>query len=354
MNNEAVLDELDLAVDAAIAGRSVPNMRADIGEMLDAAAEMRIIANADFRARLKFDLIEQALTSMTSPTARTSSEQKDDFQNILPTLLLSGYATYPVRRANFAASLVAHAVVLILVLSSGMWMAKKTFAPNAQVISLLTDSPYVLPPDVNKSGGGGGGGDRDLLPASKGALPKTAREQIAPPVVVVRNFNPKLAVEPTVVAPLILTLPQSIQLGDPMSAVLAPSNGTGSGGGIGSGTGTGVGSGRGPGVGPGWGGGMGGGVYRIGGGVSAPRVVYDPDPDYSEEARKARFQGTVFLWVVVGPDGKIHDTQVARSLGMGLDEKAVEKVRTWRFEPAMKDGRPVAVQMQIEVSFRLY
>src|SRR5262245_30591705 len=86
----------------------------------------------------------------------------------------------------------------------------------------------------------------------------------------------------------------------------------------------GVGSGHGPGGGPGWGGGIGGGTCHVGGGVTAPRGIYAPDPEYSEEARKAKFQGTLVLWMVVGPDGRPRDIRVARSLGMGLDEKAIE------------------------------
>lgn len=92
----------------------------------------------------------------------------------------------------------------------------------------------------------------------------------------------------------------------------------------------------------------------MGGGVSRPRAIYDPDPEYSEEARRAKYQGTVLLWVIVGPDGRPRDIRVQRSLGMGLDEKAIEAVRQWKFEPSMKEGHPVAVQVNIEVSFRLY
>ena len=115
-----------------------------------------------------------------------------------------------------------------------------------------------------------------------------------------------------------------------------------------------MGSGRGPGVGPGTGGGIGGGPYHVGGGVSAPRTLYAPDPEYSEEARRAKVQGSVLLALIVGPDGNPHDLHHMRSLGMGLDEKALEAVRTWRFEPARKDGVPVAVQISVEVNFRLY
>ena len=183
-------------------------------------------------------------------------------------------------------------------------------------------------------------------------------QQFTPPVVVVRNEAPKLPVEPTVVIPpqVHLQQPNMPNLGDPLSHVpaLLPSNGTGSGAGIGSGSGGGVGSGEGPGFGPGHGGGTGGGAFRVGGGVSAPKAIYSPDPEYSEEARKAKYQGTCVLWLVVGADGRPKDIKVQRTLGLGLDEKAIEAVKNWRFEPALKDGKPVAVQINVEVSFRLY
>ena len=125
-----------------------------------------------------------------------------------------------------------------------------------------------------KSGGGGGGGDRDKLPESKGSLPRFALQQITPPTIVVRNEQPRLPAEPTVVGPFVLTVPATSQIGNPLSAILQPpSNGTGFGGGLGTGSGGGIGSGEGPGVGTGYGGGIGGGLFRVGGGVSAPRPI---------------------------------------------------------------------------------
>ena len=274
----------------------------------------------------------------------------------LPTLFGEGYGLYQTQPLTFVCSFFGHVLLVTLLVASGHFVITHRQQIRQQVVNVITDvSPYILPPSKTQAGGGGGGGDRDKLAASKGALPRLSRQQITPPAVVIRNDNPKLAVEPTVVVPPQIHLPQTGTLGDPLSAVLGPpSNGPGFGGGIGSGSGGGVGSGTGPGVGPGTGGGIGGGVYRVGGGVSAPRPIYAPDPDYSEEARKAKFQGTVVLWVVVGPDGRPRDIRIYRSLGMGLDEKAIEKIRTWKFEPARKDGIPVAVQVNIEVSFRLY
>jgi len=92
----------------------------------------------------------------------------------------------------------------------------------------------------------------------------------------------------------------------------------------------------------------------VGGGVSTPRVLYDPDPEYSEEARQAKYQGTVVLWVVIGSDCRAEQIRPQRALGMGLDEKAMEAVRKWGFQPAEKDGHPVALQVNVEVNFRLY
>jgi len=275
---------------------------------------------------------------------------------IMPTLFGEGYGTYQVRRETFVLSFILHLVAAGLIVASSSFLYSHREEIKQQVTGIVVDiSPYILPPSSSKAGGGGGGGDRDKLAASKGALPKSSREQITPPTVIIRNEAPKLAVDPTVVVPPNIPLPHTGPLGDPLSAVLGPpSNGTGSGGGIGSGSGGGVGSGRGPGVGPGWGGGIGGGPYRVGGGVSAPKPLFTPDPEYSEEARKSKYQGVVVLWLVIGPDGRPHEIRVARPLGMGLDEKAIEAVRTWRFDPARKDGQPVAVQMNVEVSFRLY
>jgi protein TonB len=280
----------------------------------------------------------------------------DSQPSVLPTLCGEGYGAYRARPAAFVFAYALNLLVAGLVIWSGHWVVSHREQIKQQVVSLVTDvSPYILPPAKTEAGGGGGGGDRDKLQASKGSPPKFAREQITPPAIIVRNEAPKLTAEPTVVGPPEIKLPQLGQMGDPLSNIVGPlSNGTGSGGGIGSGSGGGVGSGRGPGVGPGYGGGIGGGVYRVGGGVTAPRAIFAPDPEYSEEARKAKFQGTVILTCIVGPDGRPHQIRIARSLGMGLDEKALEAVRVWRFDPALRDGHPVAVEVSIEVNFRLY
>jgi len=96
------------------------------------------------------------------------------------------------------------------------------------------------------------------------------------------------------------------------------------------------------------------GVYRVGGGVTAPRAIYAPSPEYTDKARKAKINGTVVLSLIVTPEGEARDVRVTKSLTVDLDIKAVEAVRKWKFKPATKDGQPVAVQISAEATFRLY
>src|SRR5581483_10315521 len=219
-----------------------------------------------------FDLSRKSMSvAQTPPPAAPGSAVPEP--TFLPTLMGEGDGTYRARPSIFVFSYLLDLVIVGVVVWSGNWVVQHRQEIKKQVVALVTDvSPYTLPASKTQAGGGGGGGDRDKFAASKGAAPKFAAEQITPPAIVVRNPDPKLVADPTVVGPPSLQLPQTGQMGDPFSTILGPaSNGTGSGGGIGSGCGGGVGSGRGPGVGPGWGGGIGGGAYKVGGGVSAPR-----------------------------------------------------------------------------------
>ena len=266
------------------------------------------------------------------------------------------------RRQGMVVTAVAHVLFVLAVFGFQEPDFSETSRGTVTLIIPVDISPYLaqlqMPAraDPGDSGGGGGGGANSPLPASRGKLPRFSLEpQLAPPTPIIRNPNPQLAVEPTVRVPPDVSVP-AVDLnmfGDPFGADGPPSAGPGTGGGIGSGRGTGVGSGRGSGVGPGSGGGIGGGVYRIGGGVSMPRVLYKIEPEYSEEARKAKYQGTVLLQIEVWEDGVAHNIRVLRSLGLGLDEKAVDAVKQWKFSPGKKDGKPVRVLAQVQVSFRL-
>ncbi|MFZ1000274.1 MAG: energy transducer TonB, partial [Candidatus Sulfotelmatobacter sp.] len=256
-------------------------------------------------------------------------------------------------------STVAHVIVIALIIGGtilGRRIVTKVEAKQP-VTELVDPGDYTLKPAKTQAGGGGGGGDRDVLKASRGHLPKfSMKPQLTPPEAVIRNPNPKLPELPTVMVPpdIKVAMNNIPNLGDPKSTAVIPSNGTGGGSGIGEGYGGGVGPGTGRGVGPGEGMGMGGGVYRAGRGVTPPRPIFSPDPEFSEEARKAKYQGVCTLMIVVDTDGRPTNLRVVNSLGMGLDEKALETVKTWRFEPGMKDGHPVKVEMAVEVDFHLY
>lgn len=261
-----------------------------------------------------------------------------------------------------ALSLAFHVVVLVLIIVPLLpeLMSPPTTQAKTMTITRLEDpSPFLpkLPPGGKRAGGGGGGGSHDLLPASKGRLPKFDWTQITPPKVNPPS-NPRMAATPTVLGPpdLKLPSPNTPNWGDPLGKVLNDSNGPGGGNGIGSGQGTGVGSGDGAGVGPGHEWGTGGGYPSAGtGGYGYPSCILCPRPDYSDAAMKAKYQGTVVLMVVIGPDGRAIDIHVSKGLGLGLDEKAIEAVRNWRFKPAYgPNGKPAAVSAPIEVTFRLY
>ncbi|HXY77333.1 MAG TPA: energy transducer TonB [Candidatus Acidoferrales bacterium] len=210
--------------------------------------------------------------------------------------------------------------------------------------------PYDLPLVFSGQNGGGGGG-LDPLPASHGNLPRASLDtQIVPPTVIVAKEMPKLPVEETIMVAPDVKLPEGGQIGDPMSRFFTPSNGPGGPTGIGPGCCGGVGPSEGPFFGPGP-----PGIYPAGRqGVTVPQVIYDPEPSFSEEARKAKMQGIVVLFLVVGKDGRTYNIRVGQSLGMGLDEKAIEAVSRWRFKPATLNGQPVATQIAVEVDFHLY
>jgi protein TonB len=258
-----------------------------------------------------------------------------------------------------AISLSVHIGITVLIFSPLLYsvVTRATASPvNNTLLTPIELSEYTmkLPPGKDKAGGGGGGGERNPVPATKGIMPKWSMTQIAPPMV---HTKPDSKIEATLLGPPDLKIPNPNldNYGDPLAKMLSDSGGPGGGSGIGSGMGTGIGSGSGGGLGPGSGGGTGGGVFRPGtGGVGYPSCAYCPEPKYSEEARKAKYQGTVVLQAVITPDGRAIEIQVVKGPGLGLEEKAIEAVQQWRFKPAIgPGGKPVAVIVPIEVNFRL-
>jgi TonB family protein len=261
----------------------------------------------------------------------------------------------PKRSALISWSLHGAAILLVLAVTG----------VKPKLIPLLHDT-FFTPVDlvayktaVKPGGGGGGGGVHADSRASRGELPRFAERQFVPPIVKLDNATPILPVEPTLIGdanikPVSLNLPN---WGDPNSVFSKLSGGPGTGGGIGGGDGTGVGPGKGPGHGPGENGGEGGGtVGSLGAGfgsITQPTLVAKTEPEYSEEARQARLQGTVRLRIEVSTQGVAQNIAVINSLGLGLDERAMDAVKKWRFLPGKVNGKTATVMAYVEVNFRL-
>jgi periplasmic protein TonB len=251
--------------------------------------------------------------------------------------------------------------VNLAILAIAIWLGLTIIHPVVKPATNLTnvDVSDILkaPKLTTPAGGGGGGGSHDIVDPMKGKLPPRMKDPITPPMVPILE-KPKLAFQPAINVQKDITLPdnpQMVNFGVKNSAnVQLASNGSGGGGGMGSGYGGGIGSGNGNGFGPGSGGNTGGGVYHIGGGVSAPVPIFTPEAEFSDEARRAKYQGVCLISLIVDAQGNPQNPRVVRPLGMGLDEKALEAVRKYKFKPAMKGNTPVPVMMSIEVNFRLY
>jgi len=368
MNREAIADELDRQVEDLLHGTRTAG--AGSNPLLAVAAELQMLPDREFMESLKEVVIEEGAGN-AEDLLPTPSRQRlphpsrfskgGDFQYVDTEHLdpsatsLSGFVPlfagkhsglFPGDQRSFLVSFASHAALIALI-ASGIFVGHVTIVKPTFLTSEIT-FPVA-------GHGGGGSGDRSAIQATKGTPPKFSDQQVAPPVIVVHNDKPKLPVESTVVGPPQIKLPESNHIGDLVSTnIVIPSNGTGASGGAGDGTGTGLGVGVGPGVGAGRDGGYGGDQYQPRVGITAPRAVYDPEPEYSEEARKVKHQGIVVLALVVDAQGHARDIRVARSLGMGLDEKAIEAVKKWKFAPGTNNGVPVSMQVNVEVNFRLF
>jgi periplasmic protein TonB len=265
--------------------------------------------------------------------------------NIFSMLSGENDGLYRTRRETFVFSMLAQAAIMGLLIYFTSCVIRST-PEIARQLPKFSELPLVF-----SGHNGGGGGNHDPLPASHGNLPRASLDaQLVPPTVILPKEPPKLAVPETVMVAPDIPLPQGGQIGDPMSKFSALSNGPGGPGGIGPGCCDGIGPSSGPGFGPGP-----LGIFPAGKmGVTVPQVIFNPEPSFSDEARKAKAQGIVMLLLVVGKDGHTYDIRVGQSLGMGLDEKAIEAVNRWRFRSATLNGQPVATQIAVQVDFHLY
>jgi periplasmic protein TonB len=256
-----------------------------------------------------------------------------------------------------SATFINGAILAIILILGARQVIKAIEKPKLDATDIDVGT-FMAPKQANLAGGGGGGGSHDMVDPIKGKLPPRMKDPIVPPMVPILD-HPKLAFTPAINVQQDIKLPDNPQLQNfgvhSSQNVTLASNGQGSGGGMGTGSGGGIGSGTGNGYGPGYGGNAGGGVYRVGGGISAPIALVTPEAEFSDEARRAKYQGVVLISLIVDAQGNPQNPRVVRPLGMGLDEKAMEAVRKYKFKPAMKDGHiPVPVMITVEVNFRLY
>ena len=257
-----------------------------------------------------------------------------------------GDASAPnLRKAPLGGSLfisVAVHVALLLV-ALGVFAAAQT-DQGQQVMEDLKQVIWIEQPGP----GGGGGGSPDPAPIKKAEIPK-------PKIVETPTPTPKPEIPKEVVALPQVTVPVTSTLENIPGTLSGLPSASPAGTGGGGGSGTGVGGGRGSGIGPGEGGGTGGGVYRPGNGVISPQLVYDPRPNYTSDAMRAKIQGIVTMEAVVMPDGSVGAVQIVRSLDQtfGLDQEAIRTVKKWRFRPGTRFGQPVPVLVEIEMTFTL-
>jgi periplasmic protein TonB len=243
------------------------------------------------------------------------------------------------RKPAAASSLAIHAIVALALFTI-------TFRPGPKGINEAARRviPLIAPREPRKNDGGGG--QRQPLPASRGRLPEHAAHRVWTPPMVPLNSNPRLAVQSALIEAPEFNIEAS-ETGDPLGRAGIPSGGAGGPFGIGDGHGVAVG--------PGPGGGPAGHeraatTARI---SRLPQVLQMVEPEYSEEARKARFQGIVVLAIDVDTNGRATNIRVVRGLGLGLDERAITAVEKWRFSPALAGGQPVRCPATVEVGFHL-
>jgi periplasmic protein TonB len=342
---------------ARAAGVSVRDVRVLIARRQVVALETRFLGEDEAIRAVRL------LTDTPGETLRQSS-------------LFQPPSKTPTPALPFAASSALHAAaVLTIILLTVIGLrddvtAAKTVPDRTRLVFLAIPGP---------GGGGGGGGLRQPKPAARAELkgrsslrspvrtepkPKKAEPKPEPPKPV--ESRP---VEKPVDKPVVQAAPPVPPVTAPVAPVASeernqagvveappsapPSQGIGTGGGSGTGQGTGMGEGKGSGVGPGEGGGTGGGPYRPGSGITPPGLLREVKPQYTEEARRLGVEGDVVLEIVVKADGTVGPVTLLQRLGSGLDQRAIEAVRQWRFSPAKRFGTPVDVLVEVAVEFKL-
>lgn len=254
------------------------------------------------------------------------------------------------RKSNIVSFLI-HAAII----SGVLWLTLGSHSPirhaEVTVVEPVPITLYAPPPPpkimpVAKVTGGGGGGAHQIVEPTKSTPARVIPQMQLNAPRLLRFSQPKLAAEPSEVVKIAenSSVPNLGMSNSPQIALA--SQGKGGGSGFGAGLGGGIGAGGGP--------GSGGGLMNVGGGVSAPQIIHSIQPEFTQEAREANLQGNVAIQLIVDAQGNPQNIRITRHLGMGLDEKAIEAARQYKFRPAIYQGHPVAVQIVIDVDFHLH
>ena len=270
------------------------------------------------------------------------------------------FASGTLHAAFFAALLVASSLGLLKATDTDTTLVDKT---PVRMVFMVSPGP---------GGGGGGGGLQMPSPPPRAERKAPVVKKTSSPVPPPRPYRPppRPVTREVVTPPLPKPVPPPVQApvvpdpGDarevvgvmdapPAPAATPPSPGSGTGGGVGSGQGTGMGEGDGAGIGAGSGGGTGGGPFRPGTGIEPPQLLREVRPLYTDDARRRAIEGDVVMEIVVRRDGTVGDVRVLRTLGSGLEQRAITAVRQWKFAPARRQGSAVDVVVEVAVGFTL-
>jgi TonB family protein len=251
------------------------------------------------------------------------------------------------------ATVVSLAVHAAAVTAAALWIhfgLPVSFRPYE--VSMLRETRLIDPLVFSagpRANSGGGTGNRQGMPAPRGQTPPRAETHSVLPPLKITVPDPKLQVSSTLLDVPPPKIEQDFRYGDPASSLQSLAAGAGLAGiGAGQSASNGLGTASG-----GRSSSSAGPIYDLSAVSVPPVLLYKVDPEYTEQARLSRYNGIVLLRLVIDEQGTPRDIHVLRSLGLGLDERAVEAVRQWRFRPGLKDGRAVAVNANIELNFRL-
>ena len=340
-------------------------------------AHVRAMAAAGTISSLPSGLVSEAESIRAVRMLRQSADAplRADLFGVLP-------GDKPRHGVTLAASSMLHAAMFGVAL---LLASLEASAPKQTVPQDLKPARLVFLALPGPGGGGGGGGVKKPAPAVRAEQKGASKMRSPVPIQRVARREPPRADPPKAVTPppppprpveKPVEPPPAPVRADPAPPVVAPvasvaadkkdqagvltesapqtgTRGSGDGGGSGTGSGTGVGEGEGSGIGPGSGGGTGGGPYRPGSGITAPELLREVKPDYTEDARRRNLEGEVVVEIIVRRDGTVGNMRLLQGLGAGLDQRAMEAVRQWRFAPARRHGTPVDVLVEVAVEFRL-